>query len=283
MIQLKSMANRNFCIVAALAGATLGNAQWLNYPSPGTPRTKDGKPNLTAPAPHSATGKPDLSGVWQVEPTPAAELARLFGDLSVENVVGDNTGAYSKYLVNILADFKPEDSPLRPEFANVLRQRSKEVYPLTRCLPLGVPGDELVPGPFKIIQTPELILVRNEYENTFRQVYLDGRKPPADPEPLWLGYSVGKWEGDTLLVDTVGLNDRGWLDAFGHPHSEDMHLTERFYRRDFGHLDIEVTIVDPKVYTKSFSVKFTELLQPDSDVTEYFCDENEKDQSHIKK
>ncbi len=106
-------------------------------------------------------------------------------------------------------------------------------------------------------------------------------KPPADPEPLWLGYSVGKWEGDTLVVDTVGFNDKGWLDGMGHPRSEALHVMERFHRRDFGHLDVEITIDDPKVYTKSFSVKFTELLQPDSDVTEYFCNENEKDRSHI--
>ena len=152
---------------------------------------------------------------------------------------------------------------------------------MTRCLPIGIPADDLLPGPFKIIQTPELILVRNEYENTFRQIYMDGRKPPADPEPLWLGYSVGKWEGDTLVVDTVGFNDKGWLDGMGHPHSEALHVTERFHRRDFGHLDVEVTIDDPKVYTKSFSVKFTELLHPDSDVTEYFCNENEKDRPHI--
>ena len=256
-------------------------AQWLNYPTPGSPRTRDGKPNLTAPAPFAANGKPDLSGVWQVQPTPAADLTGLFGDLSVENVLGDTSGAYSKYLINILVDFKPAETPLRPEFADIVRQRAKEVYPLTRCLPIGVPGDDLLPGPFKIIQTPGLILVRNEYENTFRQIYTDGRKAPADPEPLWLGYSVGKWEGNTLVVDTVGFNDKGWLDGMGHPHSESLHVVERFQRRDFGHLDVQVTIDDPKVYTKAFSVKFTELLLPDSDVTEYFCNENEKDQSHI--
>jgi hypothetical protein len=257
------------------------HAQWLNYPTPGTPRTPDGKPNLTAPVPRATNGKPDLSGVWQVEPTPAGELKRLFGDLSVENVLGDSSAAYSKYLVNILVDFKPEESPLRPEVASLVRQRAEEVYPLTRCLPVGVPGDDLLPGPLKVIQTPALILVRNEYENTFRQIYTDGRKAPADPEPLWLGYSVGKWEADTLVVDTVGFNDQGWLDGMGHPRSEALHVTERFHRRDFGHLDVEVTIDDPKVYTRSFSVKFTELLLPDSDVTEYFCSENEKDRSHI--
>jgi hypothetical protein len=270
------------CKLMLMAGACLSaDAQWLNYPTPGTPRTRDGKPNLTAPAPRAANGKPDLSGVWQVEPTPAEEMKRLFGDLSVENVLGDSSAAYSKYLVDILVDLEPGGTPLRPEYADIIRQRAKEVYPLTRCLPVGAPGDDLVPGPFKMIQTPGLILMRNEYENTFRQIYTDGRKAPADPEPLWLGYSVGKWEGNSLVVETVGFNDKGWLDGMGHPRSEALHLTERFRRRDFGHMDVEVTIDDPKVYTKSFSVKFTELLQPDSDVTEYFCDENEKDRPHI--
>jgi hypothetical protein len=274
------MPSRTVSILIALTAAS-AHAQWINYPTPGTPRTPDGRPNLTAPASRASNGKPDLSGVWQVEPTPPGEMKRLFGDLSVENVLGDSSLAYSKYLVNILLDFKPEESPLRPEFADVLRQRAKETYPLTRCLPLGVPADDLLPGPFKIIQTPGLILVRNEYENTFRQIYTDGRKPPADPEPLWLGYSVGKWDGDTLQVDTVGFNDKSWLDGVGHPHSEALHVTERFLRRDFGHLDVQLTIDDPKVYTKPFSVKFTERLLPDSDVLEYFCAENEKDRTHI--
>ena len=275
------MLLRCACVLLLAGVSRSAHAQWLNYPTPGTPRTRDGKPNLTAPAPRAANGKPDLSGVWQVEPTPAKELKRLFGDLSVENVLGDSSAAYSKYLVDILVDFEPGDTPLRPEYADILRQRAKEVYPLTRCLPIGSPGDDLLPGPFKIIQTPELILVRNESENTFRQIYTDGRKAPTDPEPLWLGYSVGKWEGNSLVVDTVGFNDKGWLDGMGHPRSEALHLLERFHRRDFGRLDVQVTIDDPKVYTKAFSITFTELLQPDSDVTEYFCDENEKDRPHI--
>ena len=271
-----------FVLVLLVGAGISGHAQWLNYPAPGTPRTPNGKPKLTAPARKAANGKPDLSGVWQVEPTPVEEMKRLFGDLSADSALGDTTAAFSKYLVNILLDFKPEETPLRPEYADLVRQRSKQQSPLLHCLPIGIPADDLLPGPFKIIQTPDLIIVRNEYENTFRQIYTDGRNPPADPEPLWLGYSVGKWEGDTLAVDTVGFNDKSWLDGFGHPHSEALHVTERFHRRDFGHLDVEVTIDDPKVYTKSFSVKFTELLLPDSDVTEYFCNENERDRSHIK-
>ncbi len=266
-----------------LAAACMGaHAQWLNYPTPGTPRTRDGKPNLTAPARRAADGKPDLSGVWQVEATPAEEMKRLFGDLSADSALGDNSSAFSKYLINILLDFKPEDTPLRPEFAELLRQRRGKETPLLHCLPIGIPTDELLPGPFKIIQTPGLSLMRNEYENTLRQIYTDGRKPPADPEPLWLGYSVGRWEGDALVVDTVGFNDKSWLDGVGHPHSEALHVVERFRRRDFGHLDVQVTIDDPKVYTKPFSIQFTELLLPDSDVTEYFCSENEKDGTHLR-
>jgi hypothetical protein len=218
------------------------------------------------------------SGKWN---PPTEEMKRLFGDLSSDSALGDTPAAFSKYLLSILVDFKPDESPLRPEFAELARLRAKQESLLTRCLPIGIPADDLLPGPFKIIQTPGLTLIRNEYENSFRQIYTDGRKPPADPEPLWLGYSVGKWDGDTLQVDTVGFNDKTWLDGLGHPHSEALHVIERFHRRDFGHLDVQVTIDDRRVYTKSFSVKFTELLLPDNDVLDYFCAENERDRSHI--
>ena len=275
--------SRTVCIaIVLLGGAWNAPAQWLNHAAPGTPRTPDGKPNLTAPAPRAKDGRPDLSGVWQVEPTPQDELKRLFGDLSGENALGDNTGAYSKYLVDILADFQRDQNPFRPEWMKVLAQRRKEVYPLTRCLPVGPPADDVLPGPFKVIQTPGLIVMRNEYENSFRQIYTDGRKVPDDPFPLWLGYSIGKWDGDTLVVDTTGFNDQGWLDGEGHPRSEALHLSERFHRRDFGHIDMEITVDDPKVYTRPFTIRFAELLQPDSDVTEYFCNENERDRTHIK-
>ncbi len=193
------MPNRTIRILMVLAAASVGaQAQWLNYRAPDTPRTRDGKPNLTAPARRAADGKPDLSGVWQVEPTPVAEMTRMFGDLSPFGALGDNPSAFNKYFVNILADFKPAEAPLRPEFVAVLRERLGADTPLSHCLPIGVPADDYIPGPLKIIQTPQLILVRNEYENTLRQIYLDGRKAPADPEPLWLGYSVGKWEAHPI-------------------------------------------------------------------------------------
>lgn len=280
---MEHVPSRSVPIPILLAAACLSaHAQWLNYPTPGTPRTPDGKPDLAAPAPRTANGKPDLSGVWQVEPTPFKELTRLFGDLSAFSALGDSPSAFSKYLVDILVDLKPAEAALRPEFADLLRQRATEDTPLLRCLPIGVPADDLLPGPFKMIQTPGLILIRNEYENTLRQVYTDGRKPPADPEPLWLGYSVGRWDADTFVVDTVGFNDKGWLDGMGHPHSEALHVVERFHRRDFGHLDLQVTVDDPKMYTQPFTIRVTELLLPDSDILEYFCNENEKDKSHLK-
>ena len=120
-----------------------------------------------------------------------------------------------------------------------------------------------------------------EVDNTHRQVYTDGRKLPADPQPAWLGYSVGKWEGDTLVVDTAGFNDQSWLDVTGHPHSEALRIQERFRRRDFGHMEVQVTIDDPKTFTKPFTIKFNQLLIPDSDILEYFCTENEKDRAHL--
>jgi hypothetical protein len=140
---------------------------------------------------------------------------------------------------------------------------------------------DVAPAPHKIVQTSELIVIMYELFGGHRQVYLDGRKLPVDPQPLWLGYSVGHWEGQTLVVDTTGFNDKSWLDGFGHPHSEDLRVTERFTRRDFGRMDVQVTIDDPKTFTKPFGIAFTERLVADSDVGEYFCVENERDKRHL--
>jgi hypothetical protein len=212
------------CKVMLLAGASFNaHSQWLNYPTPGTPRTRDGKPHLTAPAPRAANGKPDLSGVWQVESTPAKELKRLFGDLSVENVLGDSSAAYSKYLVDILVDFEPGETLLRPEYADIVRQRAKEVYPLTSCLPIGAPCDDLLPGPFKMIQTPGLTLVRNEYENTFRQIYTMGVKVPPIPSrygwdiPLASGKAKRLWS--RRWGSTIKAGWMGWVTRVAKPYT----------------------------------------------------------------
>lgn len=263
--------------------ATL-QAQWLNYPSPGTPRTKEGKPNLKAKSPRVA-GKPDLSGVWQVEPPEKGEIERILGrdSLTVGLVPGDDLTMFSKYFFNIFADFTPEQAPIRPEALAIMRNRPKDyAQPDERCLPEGIPRAELVAFPFKIVQTPQQLVLMYETDNTRRQIYTDGRKLPPDPSPAWLGYSVGRWEGDTLVVDTAGFNDQGLIDGDGHPQSEQLRIQERFRRIDFGHMELQITIDDPKMYTKPITFKVTQLLMPDSDILEFFCNENEKDRAHIK-
>jgi hypothetical protein len=265
--------------------ALLATAQWVRYPTPGIPRTKDGKPNLSAKAPR-VNGKPDLSGVWHVQPNTRAEMKKFFGDdVDTIEVPGMEIDTITRYAVNILLDYKPEEIPLTPAAGAIMARRAPggpEALPSTTCMPLGIPLATNVSEFSKIVQTPSLTIIVLELNGgMIRQIHTDGRKLPVDPSPTWLGYSVGKWEGDTLVVDTIGFNDRGWLDVFGHPQSEAMHITERYHRRDFGHLDIEYTFNDPKMYTKPFTVKETHLLQPDTDILEYVCAENERDEPHM--
>jgi len=270
-------------LIALLAFFSIGvHAQWLNYPTPGTPRTRDGKPNLTAPAPRAANGKPDLSGVWHVHPASVAEMKRLFGDdVTVTDVPGMEIDTISKYALNILVDYKADEAPMRPETAEIFRRHAAGGDPLGLCLPLGIPITGLVSEPTKIVQSPRMIVILYESDGTHRQIYTDGRALPKEiAQPAWLGYSAGKWAGETLVVESTGFNDKTWLDLIGHPHSEALRITERYHRRDFGHLDVEMTFDDPKMYTKPFTIKFTEDLWADSDIFENICNENEKDTVH---
>jgi hypothetical protein len=275
------MRNRNIWILIALvATPALLRAQWLNHPTPGIPRTPDGKPNLSARTPRGAHGRPDLSGLWQTDSAPPAMLERLIPGAT--NGAGEEP--LSQYFINILADFKPEEAPIRPAAAALFLERAKtfsNVSPLAHCLPEGMPLVEMAPAPYKIVQTPGVTFLLYERDTTFRQVYTDGRTLPDDPQPSWLGYSAGKWDGDALVVDTAGFNDRGWLDARGHTHSESLHLTERFQRLDFGHMEVQLTIDDPKTFTRPFTIKLKQHLVPDSDLLESFCAENEKDSTHV--
>src|SRR5579872_531041 len=269
---------RGFRIAIFFLGVLLPlDAQWLNHRAPGTPRTRDGKANLSAPAPRASNGKPDLSGVWEIDFAPEGENARLFGSAVKDFAVpGDDPSTFPKYFFNVLADFKPEESPLRPEVA----ARFNPAAPAERvlCLPLGLPRVDLFNySPFKIIQTPSEIAVMYEADNSYRQIYTDGRKLPVDPQPAWLGYSVGKWEGDTLIVDATGFTEQNPLDLMGHPHSEGLHIQERFRRRDFGHMDLSLTFDDPKIFSRQFTIKVGAHLLPDSDILEAVCNENERD------
>jgi len=272
-------------LTLTLLTATVAAAQWIRYPTPGIPRTRDGKPNLSAPAPRSG-GKPDLSGVWQTEGTTREENERLLPGIGALSAPGDDPATFSKYFFNLLADFGPEQNPMRPEAAELFRERMahpEKAGERIPCLPLGIPSAELISAPYKIIQTPGLILVLYEaVDNKFRQIYTDGRKHTPDPQPTWLGYSTGKWEGDTLIVTSLGFNDLDGIDGLGHPRSEATRITERFRRRDFGRMDLEITIDDPKNYTRPFTVKAISRLVPDSDILESVCAENEKDLVHLK-
>jgi len=272
---------RLFLLLAWLCVAA--QAQWLNYRAPGIPRTHDGKPDLAAPAPRALDSKPDLSGVWHHEPTPMAEIKRLFGDgAGRANVPGMEIETVSKYGLNILADFKPEDNPMRPEAAAIFRRRASGAEQRPTCMPVGIPGAGLVSEPVKISQSPKLMIMLYESDGSHRQIYTDGRVLPKEfVQPAWLGYSAGKWDGDTLVVESAGFNDKTWLDVGGHPHSEALRITERYHRRDFGHLDIEMTFEDPAMYAKPFTIKYANELWADSDIFEYFCDENEKDSAHV--
>src|SRR5207248_2651515 len=231
-------------------------AQWPAHPTDGVPRTSEGKPDLTAPAPRAADGKPDLSGVWRVR--------------------------QGSYLVYVTSDLKPEE--IRPWAAQLYQQRADNFRRDTdgpNCLPPGPKaGISGLAFPMKIVQTPKLVAVLYEYQTIFRQIFTDGRALPEDPNPTWMGYSVGHWEGDTLVVTTAGFNDRTSLDLGGHPHTEALRVTERFRRRDSGHIDLQMTLDDPKAYTRSWTIPIELELVPDGDLIEYVC-ENERDSAHL--
>jgi hypothetical protein len=232
------------------------NAQWLNYPTPGVPRTADGKVNLTAPAPRTPDGRPDLSGIWK---SPNAD--RLEANIAQ----GANAGAVQPW-AQALFDKRLGDA--------------RADSPRARCLPLSVPFHNVF-DLLRIVQTPALTVMMYEApNNVFRTVFTDGRDLPKDPNPTWLGYSIGRWDGDTLVITSSGFNDLGWLDFGGHPQSTTLRLTERLHRRDFGHIDVQMTLDDPHVFTKPIIVETPLVLQPDTELLESFCD-NERDLSHF--
>jgi hypothetical protein len=232
-------------------------AQWLNYPTKGTPRTADGKPNLTAPAPRRSDGKPDLTGLWMGVP---------------------------KYMINIAADLKPEEVPFQPwAAAEYKRRRDTESKddPSSLCLPLNIVQKQTITSPFKLVDVPAREEVIMLYEGArHREIFLDGRPLPKDPDPAWSGYSVGQWDGDDLVVDSAGFNGKPWIDINGHPTTDALHLTERYHRIDFGHMTLEITIDDPKAYTHPWKVKESERLLPDTELLEAVC-ENNQDPAHM--
>ena len=244
-------------LTALVLLSTAAEAQWLNYPTRVLPRLPDGKPDLAAPTPRLADGHPDLSGIWDV--------------------------GNQLYFHDLARGLKPEDVQLTPWAAAIRKQRRDRNHvddPYGYCLPLGVPRINFR-SPFKILQAPLITAFLHEtfVGMTFRQVFTDGRPLPklGENEPTWLGYSVGKWDGDTFVVDTVGFRDRGWLSANqAYPNSDALHVTERWRRLDVGHMELTVTIDDPKAYLKPWTNKIALRLLPDTELLEAFCDNQMK-------
>jgi hypothetical protein len=281
------MVNRRLLVFVSLLAASL-HGQWLNFRTPGTPRTADGQANLRAPAPRGLDGQPDLSGVWMHEISTMEEMKRVFGsrfDETVKvDVPGMELGTQHRYAFNILQDFPPGESPMRAAAVEQMKKASFARNPEELCSEApGIPLADLLSEPIKIVQAARLSIILYEAGNAHRQIYTDGRELPKEFSlPAYYGYSVGHWEGDTLVVESAGFNAKTTLDAAGHPHSEGLRLVERYRRRDFGHLDVETTIDDPQMYTRPFTIKVPHDLLADGDVFESFC-ENEKDGRHLKK
>ncbi len=232
--------------------------QWFHQPTSGIPRTEDGQPNLTAPAPRTPDGKPDLSGLWRPE--------------------------FNPYNLDVIQNVKDE-AIFRPEAEALFRQHLADFHatdPITHCLP-GGPLDVLAAGGialYRIIQSSNMVVLLYERGVMYRQIFMDGRKLPKDPNPTWMGYSVGRWEGDTLVVESAGFNDRSWLDRLGHPHSEDLRVTERFRRVDFGHIQFEISYDDPKTLTRPLTFSLAVNYAPDTEMLETVC-ENERSTAHL--
>jgi hypothetical protein len=260
----------SFAFSVLMLGATT-SAQWLDYPARNVRRTKDGKPVLTAAAPKTRDGRPELSGVWLPDNTPG--------------VKGTNGEPLPGHFISVTFGVKDEDVPFTPQGLAVFRKNlagQGKDDPGAFCHPMGMPSLNMVPVPYKIIQTPGLIAILYEGDTVFRQIFTDGRKLPGVTIPSLLGYSVGRWVGDTLVIDTVGFNDKSWLDRIGHAHSEALHIVERFRRRDVGHLEIAMTIEDPETFTRPITFTQAATLQTEGDLLEYFCTDNEQDSAHFK-
>jgi hypothetical protein len=276
-------------LLRALASIAIGaaispslSAQWPRYPTAGVPRTPDGKPDLTAPAPRTADGKPDLSGNWirgdgQLGPAGGGTIGGQAPSFSV----GPPVTTFRDVGANV-----KEGLPLQPWAAELVKTRragNSKDNPDAHCLPMGLMQFHNHGQPRKMIQTPGLTLIVYEANYGLRYIFTDGRTLPSrDAQPWWYGYSIGRWEGDTLVVDTTGFKDGGWLDIIGNPLTDAAKLTERFRRPSYGTLEIDVTIDDPKAYTKPWIVRVNQRIMLDSELMEFICLENQKFISYLK-
>ena len=296
------MRRRRDGFVAALAG--LGMlfapnhlaAQWLHYPSAGVPRKADGKVDMAAPAPRLASGKPDFSGIWMTgEPNtrPAGELSspklqqgpRKPAVPSSQETPGDAKNiTASRQMANLGVDL-PGGLPYQPWLVPIVKERTDNLAkddPHIKCLPDNFLRAYGLPHLLKFVHTPDLLVVLNEMNAGYRQVFTDGRPLPQDPTPSWQGYSSGKWSGDTLIIDTIGVRNDTWIDWNGSVLTEAGKVREEMRRPDFGHLEIRVTVDDPKAYTKPWTVTLKQRIVVDTELIDEICLENEQSLQHMK-
>jgi hypothetical protein len=271
--------SRVFLVLAVLGAPALGFGQWLHYPTEGVPRKTDGSPDLTAPAPRLPDGKPDFSGIWHAaKRNPCTPESSRFIPCGIE--IGGSPQAR-----NLGVDL-PGGPPYQPWAAELVKQRTASNSlddPHVRCLPDSPPRPWQMPHLTKAVHTPKLLVLLYEVNAMYRQVFIDGRPLPEDRNPGWNGYSTAKWEGDTLVVQTAGFRDDMWIDMSGSPMSEAGKLTERIRRPNYGTLELEITVDDPKVYTRPWTVKTTQAIELDTELIDEFCLENEKSYQSMQK
>jgi hypothetical protein len=254
--------------------------QWLRYPTDGIPRKPDGKPDYDAPTPRLPDGKPDLSGVWH-----ASQPRRCQNAAGEPSPCGNEIGG-SVLGGNLGRNLPGNTLPYQPWAAKLFEQRHADLSrddPHVRCLPDNPPRSWTLPHLTKAIHTPKLLVLLYEVNAMYRQIFIDGRPQPKEPNPTWNGYSTAHWEGDTLVVQTEGFRDSLWIDTWGSPMSDAAKMTEKIRRPNFGSLEIELTIDDPKVYTKPFTVTLSESLEADTDLVDEFCLEGEQDYGRMQR
>jgi hypothetical protein len=266
-------------VALAIFGTPLASthlaAQWLKVPNSGVPRKADGNVDTSAPAPRMADGKPDFSGIWtsdEVDPRRPGVPPN------------PHDATTSRRMVNLGVEL-PGGLPYQPWLVPIVKERTGNLAkddPHIRCLPDNFLRAYGMPHLLKFVHVPNLLLVLNEWNAGYRQVFTDGRPLPPDPTPSWQGYSSGKWSADTLVIDTIGLRDDTWIDWNGSVLTEAAKVREQIRRPDFGHLEIQVTVDDPKAYTKPWTVLIKERLIVEAELIDEICLENEQSLKHMK-
>jgi hypothetical protein len=276
-----AIATAALSLLSMLSASTHLAAQWMKYPTAGVPRKADGSVNMSAPAPRLPDGKPDFSGIWATgEPNRRAENSSN----EEQGPVDAGTITASRQMANIGVDL-PGGLPYQPWLVPIVKERTANLAkddPHIRCLPDNFLRAYGLPHLLRFVHIPGFLVVLNEMNAGYRQVFTDGRPLPEDPTPSWQGYSSAKWVDDTLVIDTIGLRDDTWIDWNGSVLTEAAKVREQMRRPDFGHLEIQVTVDDPKAYTKPWTVTLKQRIVVDTELIDEICLENEQSLKHMK-